>query len=113
VSDQYEPVREAMAAGTPHELICTGCPWSRPCVNTPEMATVDVDRKIAEAKREALAHGASARQALMVQITAVGMFGGRDQAGAMCPVFIARLRSPEGRQLADAIRTTMRGEPAA
>jgi hypothetical protein len=40
-------------------------------------------------------------------LTAIAL-GGLDQIGTLCPVFAARLTSPDGRRLADAIREQMR-----
>ncbi len=107
----YKPVRDAMAAGTPHELICGTCPWDRLCVRPPDMTEQEVIARVEEIRQEVRRTGGDRTQ-ITAMVTAVAIYGGRDTAGAMCPVFVARLRSPDGRQLADSIRTLMRGERA-
>lgn len=112
----YNAVTDAMKAGTPHELICLACPWDRLCITPPELTAADIEKRMAEAKRQDDAQQASRPgQAPMASLMTLMMLGGRDTAGQMCPVFAARLRGPEGREVADAIRRNMRtfGEPKA
>ncbi len=106
----YGPVLQEMAAGTPHDLICGTCPWDRLCIQPPQMTRAEVDNNIATAKEHAARDGATGRDLAAVTLTAIAMFGGRDVMGTMCPVFVARLQSPDGRQLSDHVRATMRGE---
>ncbi len=110
--NQYRPVVDAMAAGTPHDLICATCPWDRLCIQPPEMTSDQVSTNIKKVKAEAEALGASPHDRAMTTITAAAIFGGRDQMGMMCPVFVARLRADDGRKLADQVRATMRAAAA-
>lgn len=106
----YEPVKKAMEAGTPPELICAACPWDRLCITPPSMTSGDVDRLIKEAEQKDMAKpGAEGRMPVSMLLTAL-TFAGKDTAAQLCPVFALKLRSPEGRQLADSIRAEMRGE---
>lgn len=104
----YEPVKKAMAAGTPLELICASCPWDRLCVQPPAMSAADIDEYIEKAKAEDEARDPSGKNVGMGTLMTTLMFAGKDSSGQMCPVFSARLKSPEGREIADAIRKTMR-----
>jgi len=106
----YQDVKDAMAAGTPPELICATCPWDRLCIQPPTMTTAQVQQKIEEAKREDAAKDPRGMPAGML-VTALA-YAGKDSTGQMCPVFSMRLRSD--RRVADAVRETMRtfGEPS-
>jgi hypothetical protein len=101
----YEPVKKAMAAGTPLELICASCPWDRLCVQPPTMTSAEVEQLIAAADAKDRARDPNGLPAGLMMTTV--MLAGKDGCGAMCPVFSARLRSD--RQVADGIRNAMRG----
>lgn len=109
----YKPVKDALAAGTPPELVCAACPWDRRCITPPSMTSGDIERQMEEAKRQdeqrANENPASNRMPLGTLMTAM-MLGGRDTAAQLCPVFSLKLRAPEGRQIADGIRAQMRGD---
>jgi len=106
----YTPVKNAMEAGTPPELICAACPWDRLCITPPQMTSGDIDRLIKEAEEKDMQRpGAADRMPVGMLMTAL-TFGGKDTAGQLCPVFALKLRSPEGREVADGIRKSMRGE---
>jgi hypothetical protein len=78
------------------------------------MTRGQIDREIQEAKFKDLAeHGEDRSKMPVGTLLTTIMFAGRDRSGEMCPVFALRLRGPDGRQLADVIRQTMRGETAA
>lgn len=113
VSNPYRPVLDAMAAGTPHDLICSTCSWTRLCIQPPDMTRDEVTRGIENIKAAALRNGCGRGDVAAAQITAIAIYGGRDSAGAMCPVLIARLRSPDGRQVLDQIRALMRDKAEA
>lgn len=112
MGDSYKAVRDAMAAGTPLDLICVACPWDRLCVRPPEMTQDDVRRHTADMEREAAAAGATGPGLITAKLAAIAIYGGRDTMGSMCPAFAARMQTGEGRRVADAIRAVMRG-PAA
>jgi len=106
----YRAVTEAMNAGTPLELICGTCPWDRLCITPPSMTAADIDRITKEAEAKDLERpGADNRMPVGLLMTTL-MFAGKDTAAQLCPVFALKLRSPEGREVADGIRKAMRGE---
>lgn len=109
MSQNYESVKNAMQAGTPLELICATCPWDRLCIAPPSMSSAEVKEKLAEAEAQDNAQAASQGSTgmPMVSILTALTLGGRDTMAEICPVFATRLRSREGRQLADGIRSTM------
>lgn len=109
MQDNYGPVREAMTAGTPLDLICSTCPWNRPCVDRPSMTTAEVRQHTDHMKAEAVKSGHRGQDLAIATITAMAIYGGRDQMATVCPVFAARMQTDEGRQIFDAIRTHMRG----
>ncbi len=102
----YEPVKQAMAAGTPLDLICAACPWDRLCVKAPQMDAAEIDRRITEA--EARGNAANGTDGAMTGalVTAL-IFAGKDTMGQMCPVLITRLRGREGRRISDCLREVM------
>ncbi len=106
----YAAIAESMKKGAPPDLICGTCRWDVTCVQAPEMTTEQV-----EAQVEKVAAGRPGGKpldppsALALRLTAVAMFGERDQLARMCPVLVARLRTDDGRTIADALKATMRG----
>ena len=108
----YNAVTEAMKAGTPPELICAACPWDRLCITPPSMSRADIEKQINEAKQQdADKQAMSGERGLPVgMLLTTLMFAGKDTAAQLCPVFSLKLKSPEGRQVADSIRNAMRGE---
>lgn len=113
----YEQMKKAMQAGTPLELICTACPWDRLCITPPTMSAAEIEQQLRQAERQDAeriqAPGAKAGRMPVNTLMTAMLFAGKDTSGQLCPVFAARLRSPEGRGIADAIRTAMQrfGEP--
>jgi hypothetical protein len=106
--DSYRPVVAAMAAGTPHDLICATCPWDRICIHPPAMTPDQVKKGVRDTVEHARRDGAAGRDLVMVEVTALAINLGRDSMAVMCPVVAARLQSPEGRTVADAVRSVMR-----
>jgi hypothetical protein len=105
----YKPVQDALAAGTPPAMLCMTCPWDRNCVTPPTMTRADVDAQVAEAKamdEQQMAKPGADKMPVGTLLTAL-MFGGRDTAAQVCPVFALRLKSSGGRKLADGIRGSM------
>jgi hypothetical protein len=113
----YLEVDNELARGIPPEVLCATCPWDRLCVRPPSMTKAEIERAVkdAEARDEARDPERKAMPAGML-LTAMTL-GGRDRMGELCPVFALRLRTPEGRRIADSIRGVMRewseggGEP--
>lgn len=104
----YEPVKKAMQAGTPLELICAACPWDRLCITPPSMTSADIEEAMNKAEANDARPGEKGARLLMTAL----IMAGRDTQAQVCPVFAVRLKSPEGRQLADMIRSSMQaGEP--
>jgi hypothetical protein len=109
VSD-YTPVKKALEAGTPPELVCAACPWDRLCITPPTMTADEIERQINDAERkDAERAGGENKMPVGMLLTALTL-GGRDTAAQLCPVFALKLRGPEGRAVADTLRTSMRGE---
>lgn len=112
MQDNYGPVREAMTAGTPLDLICSTCPWNRPCVDRPSMTEAEVRQHTEDMSAAAVQSGRTGRDLFMAELVATAIYSGRDQMATVCPVFAARMQTDEGRQISDAIRTHMRGTVA-
>lgn len=74
------------------------------------MSEAEIKRQIDEAEAKDVARNADGGKAMPVQmlVTAIAL-GGRDTSGKLCPVFALRLRGPDGRRVADGLRTQMRG----
>lgn len=104
----YESVKKAMAAGTPLELICASCLWDRLCVQPPKMSAAEIDEQIKQAERKDKELDPLGQKMPAGMLMTALMYAGKDSSGEMCPVFSTRLKSPEGRQIADALRQTMR-----
>lgn len=110
----YKRVSEALEAGTDPRLICATCPWDRFCINPPTMSRADVEREMDEAKakdaeaaEKARSEGRDVGMPMGLLVTAMTL-GGRDTQASVCPVFVARLQSSDGRLIVDGIRTQMR-----
>lgn len=110
----HEQAKRELEAGTPAEVICTMCPWDRLCVEPPQMSAQDIKRMADEAEQQDRARDPDGKKMPTGMLLTTLMFAGRDTSGRLCPVFATRLRGPDGRQLADSLRQTMRtwGEPS-
>ena len=105
----HDRINQALASGADPNMLCTTCPWDRLCVEPPKSTREDVDREVAKAKAEdekSMAVPGAKGMPVATLLTAM-MFSGKDRTGEMCPVFSLRLRSAEGRQIADSIRALM------
>jgi len=109
----HQQARTELAAGTPAEAICATCPWDRLCVQPPTMSTAEIDRRIADAEAKDRAKDPFGQQMPATTLMTALVYAGKDSTGTMCPVFTSRLTGPDGRNVADLIRHTMRswGEP--
>jgi len=105
----YDAVKKSMSAGTPHELICAACPWDRLCIQPPSMTSAEVEQHMADAEAKDAAKATEGGQGMpMVTLMTALAYAGKDTAAQICPVFAVRLRGPEGRQIADGVRKSMR-----
>jgi hypothetical protein len=109
VSD-YQSVKHAMEAGTPPELICASCPWDRLCITPPQMTGADIDRHIKAAEAKDAERDPLKQNMPVGLLMTTLLFAGKDTTAQLCPVFSLKLRSPEGREVADTLRVAMRGE---
>jgi hypothetical protein len=107
VSD-YQAVAKALAEGAQPAMLCATCPWDRNCVNPPEMTSGEVEQQIREAvaKDEAAMRADPAKVPAGTLLTALFM-AGKDTAIQACPVLGVRLRSADGRGIADLVRNAM------
>jgi hypothetical protein len=116
----YTQVQEALAQGVEPSLICSTCPWSRPCIEPPEMTKSEIDKKLEEAQEQNEAvmkrtlgddddHvEGRALGSLMGTLMTTMLFAGKDTQATVCPVFVTRMQGSEGRKIADSIRSQMR-----
>lgn len=105
----YEKVKAELAKGTDPALLRATCPWDRLCVSPPTMTPEDVERHLTEAERQDMASDPYMTKTPARLMLASMVYGGRDQMGMLCPVFALRLRGPDGRGVADSVRSLMRG----
>jgi len=111
----YIQVSDALSRGVEPALLCSACPWDRYCITPPEMTRAEVDAKIEGSNRQAEAQMDKARaegkeggmgaiiDALMTSV----IYGGKDTQATACPVFVARMRSSNGRVIVDRIKELM------
>lgn len=107
----YQPVAKALAEGAEPAMLCQTCPWDRHCVNPPTMTAGEVEQQIkqaAETDRLAALAGDPGSQRMPVNtLVALTAYAGQDTAMQACPVLALRLRSSDGRKLADQVRGLM------
>lgn len=107
----YDQVSKALASGADPAMLCMTCPWDRYCVQPPAMTRADIDAELAKAKREDMAQKGPDGPGIPMHTLLTAMTtSGRDNLGQMCPVFALRLRSPDGRTIADGLKATMQAE---
>jgi|SRR5579859_15850 len=106
----YRTVQDALKAGTDPAMLCATCPWDRNCFSPPALTQADIDQRIAEAGRvddqraaSAVAAGRDPGMPTGTLLTAL-VFAGKDTSAQVCPVFALRLRSSDGRKLADTLK---------
>ena len=106
----YKAVSDALASGADPAMLCATCPWDRNCVNPPMMTASDIDRQIADAAakdKEMAKADPSAGEMPFGAILATVIYAGKDTALQACPVLGIRLRSADGRRIADMVRSAM------
>lgn len=106
--NDYRQVQEALAGGADPAMMCQTCPWTRQCVEPPPMTQQDVEAGVDKMRKTAEEKGGQHSFA-GVLIGALA-YAGRDTNGPMCPVFVLRLRSSDGRDLADTIKATLQAK---
>lgn len=108
----YQSVKSELDRGTPPGLLCATCPWDRLCITPPTMTADQVKQKMDETLDEPAGNAPSHpdRSAARLASSLVGalMFAGKDTQAEVCPVFAMRLSGPDGRTIADGIRSRMR-----
>jgi hypothetical protein len=108
MSNAYRAVQEALEHGADPEFLCMTCPWDRSCFTPPLMTTQEVNAKIAEGEATDRANASREGRMPIAMMVSIMAMSGRDYMGPMCPVFTLRLRGPRGRDLADAMKATMK-----
>lgn len=109
----YNPVAAALARGDDPAMLCATCPWDRNCVNPPEMTSGDIERTITEASARDKAEADAVRMAggtpglPAATLMAAAIYAGKDTVLQACPVLAIRLRSSDGRRLAETVRAAM------
>jgi hypothetical protein len=100
-----DPIREALKTGADPHMICATCPWDRTCIKPPAMTTGDVEEALDPDRiRSETGEGEGFLFAAMIKAMT---FAGRDTAAPVCPVLVDRLRSSDGKRIADALRELM------
>ena len=100
-----DPIREALKTGADPHMICATCPWDRTCIKPPAMTTGDVEEALnPDTIRGETGEGEGFLFAAMVKAMT---FVGRDTAAPVCPVLVDRLRSSDGKRIADSLRELM------
>lgn len=108
----YSAVTSELDRGTPPELLCATCPWNRPCITPPTMTKRDIEQRVKEmAAPGPMAELGDAKSNPLGGLLGALMFAGKDTAAQVCPVFVLRLSSEDGRAIADGIRNKMRNWP--
>lgn len=105
----YEAVTKALASGADPAMLCATCPWDRNCVNPPLMTSGEINQQIsaAAAKDEAAMKADPSKTMPVGALLSIIAYAGKDTALQACPVLSLRLRSSDGRKLADLIRSAM------
>ena len=110
MNNDYQHVTDALKRGVSAEYLCMTCPWDRHCVSPPEMTAQDIEDRMHEAE-EVDSRRMQRNPGALPMVSLVGMmiFAGRDTAAEACPVFTLRLRSSDGRRMADDVKKQMQG----
>lgn len=106
----YQDVQAELGRGTSPAVLCATCPWDRMCIQPPKIDHREGTRQIEEATTKDLADDPTRSKLPMGALLTALTVSLQTDAARVCPVFAAKLRSPEGRVIADSIRVQMRGE---
>ena len=112
--NDFKTVSEELEAGTPPDVLCAMCPWTRTCVEPSGMTQAEYDRQIDKAKVEDNQRSEDRRAEgkpdagppIMGQMMTMLALGSQVGSAKLCPVFAARFSLD--RALSDSIRTAMR-----
>lgn len=112
----YAKVDEALKSGADPDMLCMTCPWDRFCIRPPTMTSDEIRQRMDDAERKDRERKQAGEQQGMpvgMLLTALTM-GGRDRMAEVCPVFALKLRTADGRQIVDTIKSRMQqgGESA-
>jgi len=99
-----EAIKKSLAEGADPSFICMTCPWDRLCLTPPTMTAGDIEDQINKMTKKTEEKG---QDGLMTSVMATLMFSGKDTTSTLCPVFVNRLHSSDGRKIADALRDMM------
>ena len=112
--NDYKTVTAEIAAGTPADVLCATCPWTRPCIEPAGLTKAEYDRDIAEAEQQDKERAEQQRAdgkdpglpfgSVLAMIAKAPLL----DAAKVCPVFGSRFQAD--RSLADTIRRIMKGE---
>jgi|SRR5579859_1298553 len=108
----YEAVKKALAAGADPAMLCTTCPWDRNCLTPPSMTAMDIDEQIQQAALKDRQPGGppppegEGRFPVATMMAAL-VYAGKDTAIQGCPVAVVRLRSGDGRKIAEMVKALM------
>ena len=100
-----DPIREALKTGADPHMICATCPWDRTCIKPPAMTTGDVEDALDPDR--IMSETGEGEGFLFAAIVKAMTFVGRDTSAPVCPVLVDRLRSSDGKRIADALRELM------
>ena len=113
MSTDYQAVQKALGDGADPAMLCATCPWDRNCFSPPTMTAADVEQQIAQAAAKDLAEAERARtlgkeaQMPVASLMTMLIYAGKDTSAQVCPVFGLRLRSSDGREIADTFKALM------
>lgn len=108
----YKRVGEALQDGADPSMICATCPWDRHCISPPTMTSEEIAAETERMKREdderAARDQADGKSGFpMGALLSAVMFAGKDTQAQVCPVFVSRMRSSGGREIADTLKSAM------
>jgi hypothetical protein len=104
----FKAVQDALAAGAEPAMMCQTCPWDRHCLTPPTMTRAEIDAKLdVSMPREEPLPGKNPMDGVIGGLLTALMIAGKDTQATICPVFALRLRSANGREVADNIRKLM------
>lgn len=108
----YQQVQDALSQGVSPADLCRTCPWDRLCISPPEMTRDQIEREQAKQCKESEAQmkedPKGGMGAVVGTLLTSILYAGKDTAAQVCPVLVVRMRSSEGRAIADSVRAQMK-----
>ena len=107
----YSQVTKALEAGVSPSDICSTCPWDRFCIVPPEMTKDDIHQRINGPEDEIADGEADANKAvnqIMKTVFNTILFSGKDTQAQVCPVLVVRMKSSDGKRIADSMKDQMK-----